>query len=297
MHPDKPEPHTIRVYSGDGAEADLHVSRAQDSRFGLLWLPALGVTARHYLRLAETLAARGVSVAVHEWRGGGSSNRRASRRCDWGYRELLEFDIPASLDVARKALPGTRWIMAGHSIGGQFACLHAALDARSSEGIALVACGSPYWKTFPPGRRWMLRLVPPAVRLVTWLYGYYPGKRIGFAGSEARTLMRDWAETARTGNYARYLQGFDHERSLRGYVGPLLDIRMAQDALCPQASSERLLGKLPGSDVRRVGLSAGDFENGQASHFSWMKEPGPVAREIADWVHQALEQEPSPTQV
>ena len=35
------------------------------------------------------LAAQGIAVFVHEWRGNGSSTQRAGRRQDWGYRELL----------------------------------------------------------------------------------------------------------------------------------------------------------------------------------------------------------------
>lgn len=284
-----PEPHTIRVRAGDGAEADLHVSRAPGARFGLLWLPALGVTARHYLRFAEALAGLKVNVAVHEWRGAGSSSLRASRRNDWGYRELLELDIPASLDAAQLSLPATRWILAGHSIGGQFACLYAASKPESSGAIALVASGSPYWKTFPSGRRWLMRLIPPAVDLATGLYGYYPGKRIGFAGTEAKTLMRDWARSARTGFYSRYIEDVDPEKEMRGFDKPLLNIRMEQDSLCPSESSEWLLGKFPQCEIERVCLSAGDFENSQASHFSWLKEPGPVARRIAGWIARELE--------
>jgi predicted alpha/beta hydrolase len=93
----------IRVRAGDGAEADLSLTAVPGAHFGLLWLPALGVTARHYRGFAEALAAAGVSVAVHEWRGAGSSSLRASRQCDWGYRELLERDIPASLKYAQTA--------------------------------------------------------------------------------------------------------------------------------------------------------------------------------------------------
>jgi predicted alpha/beta hydrolase len=49
----------------------------------LLWLPALGVAAKHYLPFAEVLAERGVAVFVHEWRGNGTSNLRPNRHNDW----------------------------------------------------------------------------------------------------------------------------------------------------------------------------------------------------------------------
>ena len=76
------------------------------ARRSLLWLPALGVAARHYLPLAQALARRDTAVFLHEWRGHGSSSLRAGRGCDWGYRELLQLDLAAS--EAAVAIPGSR---------------------------------------------------------------------------------------------------------------------------------------------------------------------------------------------
>ena len=82
-----------RVQATDGHQWTLLVRQpTEPPRMHLLWLPALGVAARHYLPFAEALAARGVAVYLHEWRGNGSSSLRPSHTQDWGYRELLELD-------------------------------------------------------------------------------------------------------------------------------------------------------------------------------------------------------------
>src|SRR5471030_925392 len=96
----------LPVSSVDGSRIELLcVHPAAEWQRLLYWLPAMGVPARHYLPLAEALAAQGVAVVVHEWRGIGSSNRRAGRRCNWGYRELLEDDLPAALSAVRARWP------------------------------------------------------------------------------------------------------------------------------------------------------------------------------------------------
>ena len=74
----------LPVAPGDGQEASLLARIPDAPRAALLWLPALGVAAKHYLAFAEALAARGIAVFLHEWRGNGSSNLRASRRHDAG---------------------------------------------------------------------------------------------------------------------------------------------------------------------------------------------------------------------
>lgn len=277
----------VPVRAADGAEAQLAITRPASATFGVLWLPALGVPARHYLPWAESLADHGIASALHEWRGAGSSSLRASRRQDWGYRELLEFDIPASLAAAREAHSGLRWIVAGHSIGGQFASMFAAINPHAIDGVAFVASGSPYWRTFPPRQRYLLRLLPPAVRSIVALAGYYPGRRIGFAGSEARTLMREWAASSR-GRYANYIEGVDTEADMASFHGPLLCVHLSEDRLCPQASAEWLLAKFPRAAISRIRLEPADFPAGAAGHFSWLKEPGPVARRLRHWAEHSL---------
>ncbi len=275
---------SIRVCSADGAEADLLMSLPSSARIGVLWLPALGVSARHYQVFATALADAGIACALHEWRGAGSSDRRASRDCDWGYRELLDKDIPASLAAARQACPDLRWLIAGHSLGGQLATLFAALNPQAVEGFVIAGSGSPYWKMFRGRMRVTLFVMPLIVRAVTAVSGYYPGKRLGFAGRESRTLMRDWAQTVRSGCYESYGEDRDSERALRDYSKPVLGIRLSEDHFCPETSFDWLLAKTPDARIQRVLLAPKDFSSRLADHFSWLNDPQPVAASMAQWL-------------
>ena len=58
--------HTAIAADGHGWQL-LHYAPAQPIA-SLLWLPALGVAARHYAPFAQALAERGIAVFVHEWR-------------------------------------------------------------------------------------------------------------------------------------------------------------------------------------------------------------------------------------
>src|SRR3546814_2173344 len=65
--------HEIPLAAADGHRYTLLARVPERADRSLFWLPALGVAARHYLPFADALAARGVAVFVHEWRGNGSS--------------------------------------------------------------------------------------------------------------------------------------------------------------------------------------------------------------------------------
>ncbi|WP_250633749.1 alpha/beta hydrolase family protein [Pinirhizobacter soli] len=279
------EPCVIPVTSTDRASAELILVRAPAPLPGspyLLWLPALGVPARHYLPLAQAVAGLGVGVALHEWRGLGSSDRRAGRRCDWGYRQLLN-DIDGSAFVAAAAWPGSRWWVGGHSLGGQFACLMASRAPASPAGILLAASGAPYWRCFAHPN-WV-RLAYLAAPWLARLVGYLPGRRIGFGGNEARGVISDWAATGRTGRYGGFGINDDLECSLANQRAPVLALRMTGDWLVPAASIDFLLGKMPHAQAQ-VDVLAGTPGAG-AAHFEWMKQPDEVAQRFAKVVANA----------
>ena len=129
---------------GEGVSFELLCVYPADAWHELLyWLPALGVPARHYLPLAEALAEQGIAVAIHEWRGIGSSSLRAGRQQDWAYRELLVDDVPAGLAAVRSELPHARCWIGGHSLGGQL----------STSMPACIQSNWPGWCWWRPGRR------------------------------------------------------------------------------------------------------------------------------------------------
>lgn len=248
----------------------------------LYWLPALGVPARHYLPLAQALAVHGVAVAVHEWRGIGSSNRRASRRGNWGYRELLLDDLPAGLATARACWPQAACWLGGHSLGGQLSTLYASLHPNEHAGLVLMASGAPYWRQFRHG--WTVGAAYTITPLLARVLGHFPGRRIGFGGNEARGVMADWARSGRTGSYAAAGMAQDFERQLASLQVPMLALRMGNDWLGPQASLDWLLGKMPHAHCTVEVITPADMGGQPADHFGWMKTPAPIAARIAAWV-------------
>ena len=277
---DEVQARDIPLVAADGHRYTLLARIPERAERSLLWLPALGVAAKHYLPLADALAARGVAVFLHEWRGNGSSALRPGRDHDWGYRELLTADLPESARAIDELLPGLPRILGGHSLGGQLACCRLALDPQAASALWLVASGAPYWRAFPPRTRWWLPLV---YRFLPWLAdacGALPGRRIGFGGSEARGLIRDWSRTALSGRYAAAGIDADLDAAMGSIEVPVRATIMRDDWLAPESSLRFLLSKLPCSPVQATTFDAGRLGT-RADHFAWMREPDAVARFLA----------------
>lgn len=285
---DDSTPQLLPVVARDGTRFELMlVEPAQRTTRWLYWVPAMGVPARHYLPLARALADAGVATVIHEWRGIGSSSVRASRRVDWGYRDLLQ-DVTAGLDALPASRDQARVCIGGHSLGGQFACLYAALHPSSIHGIALIASGSPYWRGYR--HAWLIRISFALARGLAAVVGYLPGRRIGFGGNEARGVIADWARSGRSGRYRVRGVSEDLEGALARLQMPVIALRLREDWMVPPASMDHLLGKLSRCVQRRVEVGR-DVLQGQhiADHFTWMKTPAPLARDIAQWMERISE--------
>ncbi len=272
----------LATEAADGHRWMTQLWPAEAPTSALLWLPALGVPASKYARWGEALAATGITVAVHEWRGNGSSSLRASRRCDWGYRDLLTIDLPASLAAAQAAAPDLKWIIGGHSLGGQLAAIAAGMTPAHYVALLLVATGVPDHRLFPWRQRVAVQLFVSMVPLITRVFGIFPGEHLKWAGREAATLMREWAETARRGDYRRVALDRDAEEALGDWRGPVLGLQFTEDWFAPTASLDGLVAKL-GQGPRQRDTFDRERLGDTPDHFRWMKSPDAVAMTVSGW--------------
>ncbi|MGY0559799.1 alpha/beta hydrolase family protein [Luteimonas sp. A277] len=270
---------SLALEAADGHRWQLYACSPAEPVATVLWLPALGVGARHYLPFAQALAKRGMATFLHEWRGAGSSSLRAGHDCNWGYRELLELDIAASADAVDRTHPGLPSIIGGHSLGGQLASCRLALAPDTAQQLWLVGSGAPYWRAFPlPHRPWL----PLAYRFLPWLAdrnGALPGRRLRFGGREARGVMRDWSRTALTGTYAADGLDTDLEAGMARVQAQVSAVVFERDWLAPPSSLQHLLSRLPQVDTQVMSFDDGSL-GVRADHFQWIRAPGPVA----DWL-------------
>ena len=152
----------------------------------VLVLPAMGVPARRYGRLADALSGQGLSGAVLEWPGTGSSPLRADRRHDWGYADLLSHQLVPAIAALRGGAAAGPVLLLCQSLGGHLALKARAAGAAGVGGILLMACGSPWRQTLAARERRQLAVLCALVAVLTPLLGCFPGDRVGFGGRQRR---------------------------------------------------------------------------------------------------------------
>ena len=270
------------IHTDGGTDIPIMVAKpAQPQRAVFLLLPALGIRAKFYSKLAEGLAAYGTSTIVVEQRGNGESPYRPGDGSRFGLRDYLDIDIAAATTWVQKEFPGVPIYIGGHSLGGHMAALAGALHPEHYAGIVRLACGFPYHKDFPRPSSTFIKVMILTIPLLTWLVGYFPGSRLGFGGREYRELMMDWRLWAKSGSYEnRRFPG--SEAAMATYPKRVISIGFNNDTLAPDAAINRSVGMFRTADVTQLKLSAaqqGDY----LGHINWAKKPDGVVLALIDW--------------
>jgi predicted alpha/beta hydrolase len=248
----------------------------------------MGVAAGFYDRFAQHLTQSGCGLAAPmEMRGQGRHPERARSGADFGYREIVEDDIPAELDRIEARHPGRPIYLVGHSLGGQLAVAASATLAHRLAGLVLVAAGTAHFRAWPADQRWRAWLIVHAIRRVAGVLPWYPGQRLGFGGDQPRRFMRDWSFNASTGRYR--LEGSrrsasDIESALREVRLPVLSVGVNADPVAPPGAQAELLAKLPSAHICRKRIDGVLGDKPWRRHFSWAREPAEVVGCISDWL-------------
>ncbi|MBM0238091.1 alpha/beta fold hydrolase [Micromonospora sp. ATA32] len=242
----------------------------------VVW-PAMGVRARYYRPFAGALRAAGLAVTVADLRGTGASTPAPSRASRYGYAELAG-DVGAVLETLKPRLDGRSRLLLGHSLGGQAALLHLALHGGDPvDGLALIAVGLPYWRTYPGSRRYGVLPYTQGIAATASLLGVWPGW--GFGGRQARGVIRDWAYSARTGRFPD-LDGVDTEAAVAAVRTPVLAVSVDDDQYTPHRTLDHLCGKLTAAPVTRERYTATEA-GAPLDHFTWVRASGPLAARVA----------------
>lgn len=107
--------------------------------------------------LGASFVARGWRTIAFDFRGHGDSSLPRGAG-EWGYDDLVRFDLPAVVECARLRSSELPVVVVGHSLGGHVALAAQGTSAMAADGI--VAIGANVWlRQLEPSRaRWAAKL-------------------------------------------------------------------------------------------------------------------------------------------
>lgn len=164
----------------------------QTDRATVIINPATSVRARYYARFAAYLHQHGFDVLTYDYRGIGESRPARLRGFQASWLDWGRLDFEAALGFVVNQSPSQPIYVVGHSVGGFLIGL-----APSSNRIARIfTMGSQYayWRDYAPHLRWRMYLKWHVfMPMVSKLFGYFPGKRLGWVEDTPLGVVQDWS--------------------------------------------------------------------------------------------------------
>ena len=276
---------SLPIQSKDGAkiEATIYEPDATASDILFLCLPAMGVKAGYYQPLAEELTGQGHSVMLCDFRGQGTSNRKAPN-AKFGYQEMVEIDIPAYVKAANTQCPKKQIILLGHSLGGHLSLLYMAAHPDRVKAVALIASGSVYYCAYPFPQNLKIWFGTQSSVLISFLFRYFPGHKLGFGGRQPKAVMRDWARQGRTGRFEIKGSDVNYEAGLANITQPVFALSIEGDDFAPHSATDHLVGKLKSATLTRVKYTPSDALKPKVNHFTWVRNSEEIVKSLIHWL-------------
>ncbi|PSS58124.1 alpha/beta fold hydrolase [Pseudomonas sp. BBP2017] len=228
---------------------------------------ATSVRCSYYARFAQYLFSHGFDVMTYDYRGIGESRPVSMRHFKASWTDWGALDFEAMLQRAAREFPGQPVDVVGHSFGG---CA-AGLAPSSAQLRRLVTVGAQfaYWRDYASDSRWRLfgkwHVLMP---LLTRLFGYFPGKRLGWLEDTPAGVVKDWSTL--TAAYELRPSGKALvDLPFAQVTAQTLAISLTDDPFGTVAAIERLLGYFRSSPRSHLRIAPGDIDEAQIGHFAF----------------------------
>ena len=233
---------------------------------------AMGVPQRYYADFAAWLATQGVRVLTFDYRGHADSlallQHRRVRHVDATLHDWRADYEAATLHLHALA-PELPLRLIGHSLGAQLPGLFERTD--HIDGLLAVAAGSGYWRQNAPQlRRRVLFMWHGLVPVLTPLFGYFPGKRLGAVGNLPAGVIRQWRRWCLHPRYS----GAEGAAALARYGAvrfPIRALSITDDEMMTLPGTQSLLALYANAPQRIDRVHPADHGAERIGHLGWFQ--------------------------
>ncbi len=242
---------------------------SSSAKASVLIASATGVKKEYYQKFAEFLSGENFNVYTFDYAGIGGSRQGSIKKNKASASSWAQNDLDAAIKHVKGIHSDTKLILMGHSIGGQLIGL--APSSQLADAIILVAAQTGYWRFWKGFNKikmyatWHF-LIP----LLTKLFGYFPGKKLGLSEDLPKNMALEWRKWCRSTNYL-----FDHHaHAIQKYESihcPIISFSAEDDDFAPRTTVDWLTEKYSKAAVQRKHLIPSELGVKNIGHFGFFR--------------------------
>ncbi len=230
---------------------------------------ATGVKQTLYFKIATYLEQHNFAVYTFDYSGIGASKLQSLKKFNTSASLWATNDLEAVIQYAKKNHTATKLCLMGHSIGGQLIGL--APSSKEADGILLVAGQTGFWKLWSGLGKWKMCMTwYVLIPVLTKLFGYFPGKKIGASEDLPKDMALEWRTWCCSPNYL-----FDHvsnaEQSYSAIKCPIYSYSAQDDNYAPKVTVDWLTNQFKGQKAIRKHLIPKEVGISKIGHFGYFR--------------------------
>lgn len=241
--------------------------------------PATSVHSRYYRRFASFLCAHGFNVITYDYRGIGGSRPSSMRGFQASWLDWGSQDFEAILHYAHTRFADSPIQVVAHSVGGLLVGM--AASNFLIQRVFTVGAQFAYWPDYAKHKRFAMvlrwHMVMP---ILTAIFGYFPGKRLGWLEDTPKGVVRDWVamdsrlESKLNTGSRKFSDGERLEllRSFERLTGPTLALSFSDDEFGTISAINRLLSYYKNSASTHLRFEPRSIGQNEIGHFAFFND-------------------------
>ncbi len=253
------------IRTKDGKKIGLTVYSPQTGKNKVMIIGATGgVKQEFYEPFASYFQKEGFTVITFDYRGMGRSAPKELKGFRANMHQWAVQDIDAVILYAKNSFPQHEVVYVGHCVGGEIVGLSQA--SQYINRLVLVNSALSCKKLWPLKERFKIVAIRPAIRLLNRLFGYFPGKKVGYDENLPQGVMHEWANWCSKSN--GLFDAFpDH--NYRKLCIPLIAFTFSDNWNTPPKAVQELLNRFANACITWYHLKPSDLNRKQIGHYGF----------------------------
>ncbi|MEL6673022.1 MAG: alpha/beta fold hydrolase [Bacteroidota bacterium] len=247
--------------------ATLYVPESAPSQL-IIISGGTGARQRYLRHFAAFFQKKGWLVITYDYQGIGRSLNQPIRSSSATMEKWGKEDLAAVIAYARSHYPDLPFILLGHSVGGQIHCL--AEGSQQAARLVHIASQSGYWGKWPSPVKYALWLNWWGLKMLTALFGFFPGKKMKVMENLPKGVANQWANWGLHPDYL--LSGLPEAKSkAMELTMPLLAYSFSDDGTAPRAAVVWLNEVYGNCQLRHLHIHPAEVGLKSIGHFGYFQ--------------------------